>query len=292
MLQAVYHLGVHCTDDDRLLKCLLQNKDKLASDGIIVPNPKKYRDILREAMITLRGKPAPIEMQEQVLDAALDNDDADRIIFSNPAFLCAPARILQNGRLYSQADEKSQWLSQILPGAACEFHIGIRNPATLIPAVFNKCKVNDFADFLGGVDPFELLWSDVIARIRSANPDAAITVWCNEDTPLIWPEILREMSGHDPFLKLDGTDDFLATIMTKAGLKRLQDYLADNPPANEMQRRRVVAAFLDKFALEDEVEEELDLPGWTEELVEDMTEIYEEDLFAVERIEGVHVITP
>ena len=138
----------------------------------------------------------------------------------------------------------------------------------------------------------DIRWSDVLVSIRENNPGSPITVWCNEDTPLLWSEILREISGHDPLTRL--TDDFniLQTIMKPVGLKRMYDYLAANPPETEVQHRRIVAAFLEKFAIEDAVEEELDAPGWTDELVAALTEIYEEDLFEIERLPGVTFLSP
>ena len=54
----------------------------------------------------------------------------------------------------------------------------------------------------------------------------------------------------------------------------------------------MIAAFLDKFALDEEIEEELDMPGWTEELVAELTEVYDEDVLAIQRIPGVTVLTP
>ena len=60
----------------------------------------------------------------------------------------------------------------------------------------------------------------------------------------------------------------------------------------EIQKRRVIAAFLDKFALDEEVVEEVDLPGWTEDLITQMTELYEEDIFVMQRLPGVEMIVP
>ncbi len=60
----------------------------------------------------------------------------------------------------------------------------------------------------------------------------------------------------------------------------------------EGQRRRVIGAFLDKYAIEDEIVEELDLPGWSDELVEQMTEIYEADIDHIADIPGVRMILP
>ena len=36
-MRIVYHLGAHCTDEDRLVRCLLKNRAVLAEAGIAVP---------------------------------------------------------------------------------------------------------------------------------------------------------------------------------------------------------------------------------------------------------------
>ena len=47
-MRIVYHLGAHCTDEDRLVRCLLKNRATLAEQGIVVPAPTRYRKLLRE----------------------------------------------------------------------------------------------------------------------------------------------------------------------------------------------------------------------------------------------------
>jgi len=51
-------------------------------------------------------------------------------------------------------------------------------------------------------------------------------------------------------------------------------------------------AFLDKFAKEEALDEELDLPGWTDRMIEDLSVIYDEDCEAIGHIPGVTMITP
>ena len=291
-MQVVFHIGAHCTDEDRLLKCLLKNKARLREEGIAVPGPSRFRGVIRESLHSLKGRPAPADMQEVMLDALIDDDEAGRIVLSRQGFLAAPEKAIEMNMFYAEAGEKTAALANLFPQAECEFFLGLRNPATFVPALFQRSEDKDFARFVTGLDPHLLRWSEMVGRIRSAVPRAGLTVWCNEDTPLLWPELLRELSGHDPFTELDGTYDFLASIMTKPGMKRMRSYLETHPPQTEIQRRRIVAAFLDKFAIEDEVEMELDLPGWTAELVDSLTEAYEEDMFAIEQMPGVHFITP
>jgi hypothetical protein len=135
-------------------------------------------------------------------------------------------------------------------------------------------------------------WSELIARIRNAHPDLPITVWCNEDTPLIWSQIVREIAGIDATVPIAGEFALLSEIMTKPGLQRFHAYIDSHPGMTEVQKRRVIAAFLDKFADEAAIEEELDVPGWTEAVVNRLTELYDEDLYEIQRLDGVQMITP
>ena len=75
-------------------------------------------------------------------------------------------------------------------------------------------------------------------------------------------------------------------------MQRFAAYLKSHPDMTEIQKRRVISAFLDKFALEEEIEDELDLAGWTKDLMDDMTDAYDEDILEVQRIPGVTLIAP
>jgi hypothetical protein len=123
-------------------------------------------------------------------------------------------------------------------------------------------------------------------------PDIRITCWCNEDAPLIWAQIIREMADLPEGEKITGGFDLLSAIMSGEGMLRFRAYLKSHPVMTEAQKRRVMAAFLDKFALDEAIVEELDLPGWTEPLVEEMTAIYDEDIMRVAQLDGVQLILP
>ncbi len=75
-------------------------------------------------------------------------------------------------------------------------------------------------------------------------------------------------------------------------MQRFAAYLKSHPDMTEIQKRRVISAFLDKFALEEEIEDELDLAGWTKDLMDDMTDVYDEDMLELQRIPGVTLIAP
>jgi hypothetical protein len=291
-MQLILHTGAHFTEDDRLTKCLLRNRDDFAKRGVSVPGPSTYRRLMRDTLNALDGVSPSPEAREVLLDAMVDDDTADRLILSNPHLFGAPRAAIQQGRLYPKAVEKLLAISRLFPQDEIEMFMAIRNPATFLPTAFKQSPKPDIDRFIGNVPPQNIRWSELFQRIREEIPRVSVTAWCSEDSPLIWAQIIREMAGLEHGEKIIGGFDLLSSIMSRAGMKRFRAYLKEHPTMNEIQKRRVIAAFLDKFAIEDEIEEELDLPGWTMNLVDEVTEAYDEDVFEIQRIPGVNLIMP
>lgn len=289
-MRIVYHLGAHCTDDERLIRCLWKNRDTLGKEGIVVPAPTRYRSLLRDTAVTLKGRAASRDTQALVLDQIMDEDRADRLILSWDNFLSYPQWVIRGRTLYPAAAERIRAFTQIFPEIEAEFHLAIRNPASFLPVLFSRQRGKSFEEFMGGTDPLDLSWSKMVEEVRTLNPDANLTIWCDEDTPLIWPEVLRAVSGHALGTVLEETDELLSTLMSAEGLERLQAYLTSNPPATILQRRRIVSAFLDKFAVADQIDLELDIPGWDDALVEDLTANYRRDIARIRTLAGVTFI--
>ncbi len=291
-MQLVLHTGVHYTEQERLIKSVLRNKDDFAQRGIIVPGPNSYRGLVRDTLNAMSRTPASPQAREVLLDVILDGSPADRVILSDANFFRTAGTAIQRGVLYPAAAQRMAAMASLFAEDELEIFMGIRNPATLVPLLYQTSIDQSPEAFWDDREPQDLLWSELIAGIREAAPSIPITVWCNEDTPVIWSQIIREMGGIEHHEKIVGGFDLLTTIMSKEGMERLRSYMHLHQDMTEIQKRRVIAAFLDKFAIEDEIEEELDMPGWTEDLVEELTEIYDEDMLAVQRIPGVSVIAP
>ncbi len=284
------HLGAHCTDSTRLLRTLLRNRDHLSPYGVSVPGPGRYRDVLGQVMNVLRGEPATGDTRDVVLESVLEGDEPARLILSNPNFISMPAMSVDGRHLYPKA-HKTAWLRNVFPDNPVALYLAIRNPATFIPALYGSMQgAASFEDFSFGFRPSDMRWSETVERIRAACPDCPLTVWCHEDSPLIWGEISQALAGVDEDAGLHGGFDLLRQIMSNEGMQRLRAYTKGHPPSNQTARRRVMGAFLDKFGLEDEMEEEIDLPGWTEDLVARMTETYEADLGAIAAQHGVTLL--
>jgi hypothetical protein len=290
-MHIVYHLGAHCTDEDRLVRCLLKNRSVLADQGIVVPAPTRYRKLLRDMVNQLRGEAASQDTEALILDQIMDEASADRLILSWTGFLGFPAYAVANG-LYGNGGDRLREFTQIFPDIEPEFHLAVRNPATFLPDLRARMLQKGHADILEGLDVFALRWSEAVRHILATNPNVPLTVWCDEDTPLLWPEVLELVSGHAPGTVLEDDDELLAMLLTEAGLQRYRTYIREHPPQSTSQRRRIVTAFLEKFGRPDQLANEIALPGWTEDVVEELTQTYLADLNRIARMPGVRFIEP
>ncbi|WP_394153945.1 hypothetical protein [Loktanella salsilacus] len=291
-MEIALHIGANCTDEDLLLKSILKNADLLAAQGISAPGPSSYRRLIRETIQNLDGAAPAADARQILLDTIIEDDDPHRLVMSNTNFICIPNRIFDGGIFYDQAEFKLRGILQLFPQDELEIYLSLRDPVTFLPDAYRRSKADSFPAFLQGFDPHNLRWSDLVRRIRNVAPQASLTCWCNEDTPVIWAELVREIAGLAPDTPITGGFDLLATIMSKEGMNRLLQYLQAHPPANDAQKRRIIAAFLDKYAIPEEVEETVDLPGMTADDIEDMSASYDEDIDLIAQMPDVRFILP
>jgi hypothetical protein len=272
--------------------CLRDNFTPLSERGTLVPRPESYRRLIRDMLQGAQAPREPEAARASVLEVAGAQEATQRLILSNQGFFGTPKMAVGSGHFYPAADPRMERFRQIFAADEIELFLALRNPATFLPALLPDTRFSSVGDLLRGDDPMALRWSETVARLREGFPDVALTVWCNEDTPLIWSQILHEMAGVEPTLPLEGEFALLAEIMTEPGLKRFHAYLEGRPGLTELQKRRVIAAFLDKFADEAAIEEELDVSGWDATLVETLSALYDADIEAIAQIDGVNLIVP
>lgn len=291
-MDIAFHIGASCTDDERLLKSLLKNANRFAEQGVVVPRPNRYRRLVRETLQNLNGMLPSAETRDILIDAILEDQEGSRVVLSNPDFICVPNRIFEGGEFYALASAKCSALRELFPHDRISFYMAIRDPATFIPATLAKSKTDNVNEFLRGAQLDSIRWSDVIRRIQENAPGVPITVWCNEDTPFIWAQLIREISGVDPMTRITGGFDLLREIMTPEGMQRFLSYIKDHPPQTESKKRKIIATFLERFAIEDEIIEDIEIPEWDEHIVEQLTAAYYEDVETIATMDGVRLIEP
>ena len=291
-MQIAFHIGANCTDEDRLLKSTLRNADTLLQQGIAVPGPGKYRKLIREAIESLADGAPAADARDILLDAIIEDDNITRLVLSNDNFITIPKRIFDHGIFYHQAEKKVQGLHRLFPDDEISLFLGMRHPASFLQETATRAGVNSLKQYLGVLPPIDVRWSDVIARIKRAAPDTPLYVWCNEDTALIWEDLIRLFAGVGSDLPLTGQFDILAHIVSPAGMEALKPQMHAITADDIEARQNLIADVLDTHALPDLVEDAITWPELDAALVQAMTDAYEADLDVISRIEGVELILP
>ena len=277
-MEIAIHLGAHCTDGDLIVQTLRRNGTMMAERSLAIPPHRTFRPALRRALRAVGEDPLAEAAASHV--SFLDEIEERRVILSYEAFLAANDDVLLGSAIYPEAGIRCGRLQDLFGGHDVSFLMALRNPATFIPALYEASSEETFATFLAGSDLAGLRWSHTVAAIRKACPNVPMTLWCNEDLPLIWPDVLCAVAGVAPgsVPALDGSDAVLHRVMTPEGLARLKNYLVGRPPDGPASRRRIVSAFLAKYADEAAVAPEIALEGWTEDVIAGLSAIYESDV--------------
>ncbi|MDC0736810.1 hypothetical protein N6L24_00825 [Cognatishimia sp. SS12] len=291
-MQVALHFGAPYTDENRLQLCLGSNREALAEIGTIIPRPSSYRKTMRPVLTRFKDGTGDDALRAEYLREVIGDQQADRVVLSNDTFLGIPRASVGNDQFFPGPFNRIDALQRLFDGAEIELFYGLCNPATFIQGLLVNHPGEDIETLIGHSDPMQLRWSEFLGRIHAEFPHLQITAWCNEDTPLIWDEVIREIAGVDPMFQLEGTHDFLKELMSAEGFERFTEFLAQRPGMSEIQKRRVIAAFLEKFAAEEMLEEEVDYPGWTDMHVDTLTELYDEDVFAIQSLPYVKFISP
>ncbi|WP_019955695.1 hypothetical protein [Yoonia vestfoldensis] len=291
-MQIAFHIGAHCTDEDRLLKSVLKNADVLWQQGIAVPGPGKYRSLIREAIQGLAGADPHPDARDILLDAITDTDDLRRLVLSNENFICVPNRIFEHGVFYPQAETKTRGLHRLFPDDEISLFMAIRNPAGFLQDAMRRVQQVNLGAALGVLAPEEIRWSDVVRRIRQGAPDTPLTIWCNEDSPLLWDQLIRRLSGASLQSHITGGTDLLAGLLDPEGQAMLADGLARTPFATDADKHDMIAAIWAEHAVVDVVDEDIDLPELDAPLVGQLTDLYEQDLAVIDAMRGVELLLP
>ncbi|WP_375261992.1 hypothetical protein [Palleronia sp.] len=293
-VEIVLHVGVHCTDDEMLIWSLRRDKDMLEGMEIGVPRRRFFTSILREFTTErLKGAHAGLDDQEELFRRLIGTERRERLIFSYDSFLGAPDRVWGERTLYPQAGRKTSHLRNLFPDNEAEFLCAVKNPVTFMADLYRKVNGHgSFDEFVGQVDLARFRWSDVIARMHEATPDAPITVWAHEDTPFVWGKVLRAAAGIEPEHEMTGRFDVARSIMTDEGAAAFDAYIAQKPPADDRQAAQVVEIFLDRFARPADVEESLTPSALSDDAIDTLTDLYEEDLERIAGLPGVTLLSP
>lgn len=291
-MQIVFHLGAHCTDEGRLVRSLLRSRGALLNHAVAVPPPRHYRTLLRETLSILGGATATAKMQSLLLDTLVDADAITRLVLFHENLVCIPQRAISEEGLYPMIGRRLAIIGRLFPDHEVSFQLALCNPATLVPMLALQAGPSGYETVMAGANVLRLRWLTTIRDIVQANPGIDLSLWCNEDTPLIWPEVLRGLAGVGPEVALDGDNDLLIALLTPEGWDWLQTALTEIIPTDASARRELVSQALDAHGLGENMQFDINLPGWTDDIVAQVTEAYIRDCAEIAAMPGVRFVQP
>ena len=224
---------------------------------------------MHEALTSLNGVVASPQMEEVIYDALLESENVQRMVISQASLIGAPVRCLGEKGLFPQAGARMRAVAGLFPSAEVEVSLAIQNPALQIPHLVSRIPDGSVERALNGLDPRELRWGPAMQRIVEAMQGRRVIVWCYEDTPLIWPE-----------------------AVPPEGMAELKEALTKSGRLTVEARRAIFTEMLGRHARPEVVREEIVVPGWTQDLVDEMTDAYEEDVATIAALPGVEFLGP
>ncbi|HEY0214589.1 MAG TPA: hypothetical protein VGC40_13555 [Paenirhodobacter sp.] len=290
-MQVVFHVGAFDTEAELPIRILEANDDILEEQAVVIASPEDFGNALREPLVALRGGRASPELRASTIESCTGRPlgTVERLIITQRGLLAGPDKAVTPQGLYPLAPHRIRALSNLFPPDDVGFHFSIINPVLLLQSLTRR---RDYRELLGGQSPDQLLWSPVIARMAEAVGGRDLVIWCNEDLPLILPEVVRGLADIDADTPLQGDDLLLETLLTPSGLQELRGLLADLPVDAIAERRDITADILQRHARPARIDQDIVLPGWSEDVVDYLTDVYEDDLSRIAAIPGVTLITP
>lgn len=182
--------------------------------------------------------------------------------------------------------------ANLFPSADAEFFMALRNPATLVPHLVAASTRQSYDQLMAGRSPETLRWGPAVRQMLQSVQGRRLVLWCHEDTPLIWPEVVRRIADMPTNVALKGGLAVLAEVLTPEGLEEIKRRLGEAAQITIAARRDIFAEVLATHARPDMLETSITMPGWDQALVDRMTRDYDDDVAEIAALPGVEFIVP
>ncbi len=291
-MEIALHMGAHLTDESQLRGCLRANQESLAARGVLVPRARSFLNAITETANHVAADQPVSDFDARLMGSVEADDATERLVMSAPGILARVSEIMDGRALYPAATARIAALRKMLGQHEVALFFCIRNPATYVPAFLHRAKKGARDTVMEQLRSEELRWSPLIADMRLHWPEASVTVWCDEDTPFLWHQLLRQVAGCEPEGGFQNSYDWFDTVMVEGGAARLEAYLTAQPPVDEAHRQKVIAAFLDKFCDDEKLDVDIAITGWDDARVDVLTQLYDDDVDLIGSMEGVRLLQP
>ena len=162
----------------------------------------------------------------------------ERVVLSSEKFFGPKRTALIHGQFYPFAGQRAAYTSQLLPDCQIEIFVGLSNPGSFVPKVLMSLHESQRDAILGSTDLSCLSWLNMIEDLRDLAPEIQLTFWQNEDTPLIWGDIMRAMAGVPSSVLLKDEHALLASLLTEKGKTLLLDHNRQSNKKDPEERKK------------------------------------------------------
>lgn len=293
-MRITLHIGAHQTRTPRLVGAIKSCERAFGRLNIATSSPSHYRPIIANELTRLDGLPPIADEEDAVLAQILGKQtEAQHLIMINEDWAGDRNMMFKGGQLYTEIGASVSRVAELFSQHDVHITMAIRNPAFLINAALTAPSTPaSLKWFLKSNDPMDLSWVAPVKQLQEAMPKAQITMWCEEDTPLIWPRILRQVANVPEDTPIRGTIAAISDSLQPEGVERFRKFLRNHTLTSAIQYERAVLAFLDKYADESVMTASCTVPGWTAEIIHDLSLNYEDDIVTLAAKDNVNFLLP
>ena len=290
-MQLVIHAGAAFTDEGRMSQSLQANWRVLSENGATSPRPRKFRREIEPVLQSLWTDSPTSELHAQVRKLIPTEPDITRMILTSEDFFGDKLMAIHEGQFYPFAGQWLAYVDRILQDTQIELFFALLNPGIFIPKVLLSLTESQRRHIIVNTDLSCLSWLSVIEDIRDLAPNVKMTLWSNEDTPLIWGDILRAMGNLQEDVPLSDEYGLLTSLINSEGQREALTLARQKPPLSRKALRVELTRIFKDCAEPEKVEEEIDLPGWSDDVLNAFSELYEQDLSQIKAMPDVRFLT-
>lgn len=289
-MQVAIHAGAAFTDEGHLLTSLLANASAM-SDRSVVPLTAQDGRLFVKTMSDALAQDVAISVAGKKLAETLPDDpEVERAIVSSDKFFGPRRTALLNGQIYPFAGQRTAYTQQLLEGTKIELFFGLANPGFFIPKVLMSLHKQNRDAILRSTDLSCLSWLSMIEDLTDLAPDVQLTLWANEDTPLIWGDVVRAISGLPDDAPLEDEYALATSLLTNDGQRKFAAMISQVGVQSKEALQNALAKTFEDHVRPELIEEEIDLPGWTSDVIAAFSELYEQDLEKIETMPNVRFL--
>lgn len=287
------HIGAHRTGTQHLRQTLLANQGLLDRAGVHIPDVMETERAFGRATKALSDKANPDQVSAELLEILTGGKRLNRLVIIDPNIAGSILRPMGQEFFYPRIGNTITRIRNLLAPHEVRLFISVRNPGYFVPSCYaaslRYTSKLSFEQFTSETNLPSLRWSDFLHRAQLKDAEVGATVWRFEDYPMIWRDVAQALTGIPNKEDLTGSTGPINKGISIKGGVLLHAYLVQNPPQSREELRRILVAFEQRYPSQPA---DSYPPHWPVELIDGMSENYEDDWYYIERMENVETIQP